>query len=1120
MATETLQCPHCRQQVFPEDLFCAACGAQVEGGPTVPVDELTPGTLTRALFLEQGKQPLGQCVACARPVLADDHFCSICGTSQSGSGRQAPAPESSGDMWEEVLRRLREATLGEYEIAGKLGSGGMAAVFLAHEIALNRKVAIKVMAPTFLVDAGLVERFRQEARTVAALRHPNIVNIHAVREVDHLHFFVMQFIAGRALSEIVKQDGALPIPLVAAILFQVGSALAYAHRRGVIHRDIKPANIMLDDEGNAIVTDFGIAKVAESPQYTMTGGTIGTPAYMSPEQCNAAGITGASDQYSLGIVAYELLTGAPPFSGPHYSVMGAHVMEPPPPIQDRRPDCPMAMAAAVTRMLAKAPDDRFPSPSEAAVAAGGGPLADDDPIRQELIALAARSQSRAQELRASTPASPLPRQVSQPTGPRVAGIQVGQLEELLPVGKAVRLGVRVTDAAGIELTSLPLAWQSDAPAIASVQPDGTVIGHSPGTATITVACQGQVATSRIRVRGPVAARLDVNPVTARLTQGRSLQLGVAVTAANGEPVTAAPVTWQSTDPEIAIVSAAGVLTAVAPGSTTIVARCDAASASVAVEVTGTRPRPTAAAGTVTSAAPASTGRLVRWGAGIGAAIALVVLVVIADPFGWRRTQDAAAPRGGTGTGTVTPTPRVPHQVALTLTADTVAVADSARITAEVRDSAGALLDEAVPEWSSDAPTVVAVDGAGSSALLRALAPGRAGITARIGAVSQEAMVVVRAPEPRGLDLTAARRELAVGDSVRLSVGGPSRGGGRVEFRSSRPDVATVSVDGMVRALRPGSVEIIAARGGERARLGLTVRAAVQLSLLPASLDLDVGETGRVAAQGSGTGPLRWSVSDSTRVRVTVFGAAEASVTALAPGTAEVRATAGGGASARIPVRVRGREVLQLSSAQVAFETTTGATAPPPQTIAVTHVGGGEVTVSEPEYLSTGGAWLAVQLQGGVLTVRPVAAASGLGPGQYSARVVLSAGKLRETLSVGLTVKDRAQPVTASKAELQQVLDDYAAAINAGDSLRIRRVYPAIARRGLDDLLEIAKSRGSASYDLRLRGEPKPAAEPGTMQGEVIALFLGGKRSGGITNIYIFGRQDGRWVISSWKPLRK
>ena len=289
-----------------------------------------------------------------------------------------------------MVDHLRQATLGEYEIQGELGRGGMATVYLAHEIALDRKVAIKVMSPSLVTGEGMIERFKREARTAASLSHPNIIPVYAVRETDRLLFFVMKFIQGRPLDSIIKEVGPLPIPMVKAILAQAGSAFGYAHRRGIVHRDIKPANIMIDDEGWAVVTDFGIAKVSESQGLTMTGMTVGTPTYMSPEQCMAQDVTGASDQYSLGVVAYEMLTGRPPFTGGSMmAIMYGHFNEPPPPMERFRPDCPR-----------RSPDGRHadageaaragagPSVDDAIAAIGVQPLAHDDPTRTRLVALA------------------------------------------------------------------------------------------------------------------------------------------------------------------------------------------------------------------------------------------------------------------------------------------------------------------------------------------------------------------------------------------------------------------------------------------------------------------------------------------------------------------------------------------------------------------------------------------------------------------------------------------------------------------------------------------------------------------------------------------------------------
>ena len=311
----------------------------------------------------------------------------------------------------ELFERLRAATLGEYDILGELGRGGMATVFLAHEISLDRKVAIKVMSPAMVHGIGMVERFKREARTAANLSHPNIIPIYSVREVDGLLFCVIKLVQGTALDLIMKELGQLPIPMVHGILAQVGGALGYAHRHGVVHRDIKPGNILIDDEGWAVVTDFGIAKVEESEvKVTSTGMAIGTPTYMSPEQATADAITGASDQYSLGIVAYEMLTGRVPFTGSSMmAIMYSHFHDEPPSIKLLRPDCPDQLCDAVMRMLRKAPQDRWPSMEDAIAAAGSRPLAPEDPTRTQLIALAKTGHTHRLVVQTTTPRSPIPK---------------------------------------------------------------------------------------------------------------------------------------------------------------------------------------------------------------------------------------------------------------------------------------------------------------------------------------------------------------------------------------------------------------------------------------------------------------------------------------------------------------------------------------------------------------------------------------------------------------------------------------------------------------------------------------------------------------------------------------
>ena len=327
-----------------------------------------------------------------------------------------PTPSQSGPLTEEsaaqeLLERLRTATLGDYEILGELGRGGMATVYLAHEISLDRKVAIKVMSPAMLHGMGMVERFKREARTAANLSHPNIIPIYSVREVEGLIFCVIKLVQGTALDVIMKELGQLPVPMIQGILAQVGGALGYAHRHGVIHRDIKPGNILIDDEGWAVITDFGIAKVAESEvKMTSTGMAIGTPTYMSPEQATADAVTGASDQYSLGIVAYEMLTGKVPFTGTSMmAIMYSHFHDEPPSIRELRPDCPDQLCNAVMRMLRKDPKDRWPSMEDAIAAAGSRPLAPEDPNRSQLIALAKTGTTARLIANTTTPRSPIPR---------------------------------------------------------------------------------------------------------------------------------------------------------------------------------------------------------------------------------------------------------------------------------------------------------------------------------------------------------------------------------------------------------------------------------------------------------------------------------------------------------------------------------------------------------------------------------------------------------------------------------------------------------------------------------------------------------------------------------------
>jgi len=365
------------------------------------------------------------CFRCGTSLAPGAFFCPRCATSvpaTTGEASATVAPPVRRVEQNAQIDALRQATLGEYEILAELGRGGMATVFLAHDLALDRKVAIKVLAPALLLmGEGMVERFKREARTAAALSHPHIIPIYAVKESEHVLYFVMKYVQGRALDTVIRDVGTLPIPMVQTILAQVGDALGYAHRHGVIHRDIKSSNIMLDEDGWAVVTDFGIAKVVQAAGLTMTGVTVGTPTYMSPEQCETREVTGASDQYSLGVVAYEMLTGRLPFKGEStMAVMYAHFNERPRPVAELRPDCPPNLGAGVMRMLEKDPARRWPGMDDVVAVCGRPSLRHDDPVRGEMITLAKAGAGSALMAQIATPTSPLVLSKPQSHTPTVA----------------------------------------------------------------------------------------------------------------------------------------------------------------------------------------------------------------------------------------------------------------------------------------------------------------------------------------------------------------------------------------------------------------------------------------------------------------------------------------------------------------------------------------------------------------------------------------------------------------------------------------------------------------------------------------------------------------------------
>jgi serine/threonine protein kinase len=281
---------------------------------------------------------------------------------------KTPDPElpPDADTGESHAGELADRRIGDFLIIRRLGSGGMADVYLAEQTSLSRPVALKILKSDSLVGSAeiLLKRFEQEARAAAGLSHPNIVQVYMTGEEGPLRFIVQEYVAGLNLSQWIRKHGSPDYGTGLKWMSQIASAMRVAADAGIVHRDIKPENIMITREGVAKITDFGLARLAQQPEQkmnlTQVGTTMGTPWYMSPEQIQGSQLDHRSDQYSLGITCYQMFSGRPPFPGRNaVTVAVQHLKEDPGLLSSIRQDLPQRMCGAIHKMIAKRPEDRF-----------------------------------------------------------------------------------------------------------------------------------------------------------------------------------------------------------------------------------------------------------------------------------------------------------------------------------------------------------------------------------------------------------------------------------------------------------------------------------------------------------------------------------------------------------------------------------------------------------------------------------------------------------------------------------------------------------------------------------------------------------------------------------------
>jgi serine/threonine-protein kinase len=420
--------------------------------------------------------------------------------------------------------------LGQYRIDSLIGLGGMASVYRGQHLALDRNVAIKVLPARYLSDAAFVERFRQEARLVARLRHPNILDVYDFGEVPGgLLYIVTELMEGGTLAAHLGTP--MRVEEVVRIAREIGAGLDHAHGRGILHRDLKPGNVLFTEDGEAVIADFGLAKILEgNGGLTQVGTVLGTPEYMSPEQALGRPLDRRTDVYSMGVLAYTMLTGAVPFHGDSpLATMVAHVHEPLPPPRKRNPTISEDVERVLLKAMAKAPEERYDSAGELAAALAEAVSAGPAPLPDSGAFVAAETRRRASFTPPTRPAGPERDQSDVETPPPLTTAAQPVSPPPQPVSP---LPQQVSDPAQPTIASVGLASASVQPASAPAPSASTPFTPPSGGVGSQAGAGPPVRAKRKRLFAAAAASGAVVLVAAVLVL--MTRLG-ASTPATGEP---------------------------------------------------------------------------------------------------------------------------------------------------------------------------------------------------------------------------------------------------------------------------------------------------------------------------------------------------------------------------------------------------------------------------------------------------------------------------------------------------------------------------------------------------------------------------------------------------------